>query len=270
MPFMQFLTHDTRLLAVFMPDLSMRTIPRMLLLGLWLLTAVPAPAASERDPWEGMNRKTQAFNDFIDDWLLKPVARGYQAVMPGAVDRSVSRFFSNLQELPDVVDFGLQGEWHASGGSLVRFLGNSTLGIGGLFDPVGAMGVPNRDTRFGTTLGKWGVGSGPYLVLPLLGPSTLRNAAGLPMDWSLDPVTLPWTVVDQESLRYGLMALDVVDTRADLLSFEEAVVGDRYSFLRDTYLQKSDFDVHGAPKEDPFLDDLPEEAAPSTPEPGAG
>ncbi len=241
----------------------MRTGFLAALLPALLLSTTPAHADSERDPWENLNRKTQAFNDFFDTWLLKPVAHGYQAITPGPVDRSISRFFTNIHDLPDVVDFGLQGAWKDSGGSLLRVLGNSTIGIGGLFDPVGALGIPNRDTHFGTTLGKWGVGSGPYLVVPFLGPSSLRNTAAIPVDWTFEPIIKPWTVVESDAWRYGLVVLDAVDTRADLLTYEAAVIGDRYSFLRDAFLQKSDYDVHGAPAEDPFLDDMPEDEPPT-------
>lgn len=239
----------------------MRALSFFLLL---LLSSSPALAAGERDPWEGLNRKVYAFNDAIDRWFLKPVARGYRAATPELVDRTVTRFFNNLHDLPDTVNFALQGEFSGSRDSLVRLLGNTVIGLGGLADPATALGVPNRDTHFGTTLGKWGVGSGPYVVLPFFGPATVRRTVALPADWTLDPLPLPWTVIDEEheALRYGLQALDIVDTRADLLSIEEAVVGDRYAFIRDIYLQKSDFEVDGAAKEDPFLDDLPEDELP--------
>lgn len=239
----------------------MRALSFVLFLALFALPASPALAASERDPWEGLNRKVYAFNDAIDRWFLKPVAKGYRAVTPGLVDRTVTRFFNNLHDLPDTVNFALQGEFAGSRDSLVRLVGNTVIGIGGLADPASALGVPNRDTHFGTTLGKWGVGSGPYVMLPFFGPATVRRTVALPADWTLNPLPLPWTVVDDEheALRYGLELLDVIDTRADLLDIEEALVGDRYTFLRDIYLQKSDFEVNGATKDDPFLDDLPED-----------
>lgn len=247
----------------------MRALSLVLFLALFALPASPALAASERDPWEGFNRKVYAFNDALDRWFMKPVARGYRAATPELVDRTVTRFFNNLHDLPDTVNFALQGEFAGSRDSLVRLVGNTVIGIGGLADPASALGVPNRDTHFGTTLGKWGVGSGPYMVLPFLGPATVRRTVALPVDWTLNPLPLPWTVVadEHEALRYGLELLDVVDTRADLLDIEEAVVGDRYAFLRDVYLQKSDFEVNGAAKDDPFLDELPEDEA--LPEDGA-
>lgn len=239
----------------------MRALSFVLLLALFALPSSSALAASDRDPWEGFNRKVHAFNDTVDRWFLKPLAKGYRAAAPEGVDRTVTRFFNNLHDLPDTVNFALQGEFAYSRDSLVRLVGNTLVGLGGLADPATAGGVPNRDTHFGTTLGKWGVGSGPYVVLPFFGPATVRRTAGLPVDWTLNPLPLPWTVIDDEheALRYGLEFLDLVDTRADLLDLEEAVVGDRYTFLRDIYLQKSDFEVDGAAKEDPFLDDLPED-----------
>ncbi|MFZ5756072.1 MAG: MlaA family lipoprotein [Pseudomonadota bacterium] len=227
-----------------------------------LLLAGVAHAADPRDPWEGFNRKMFAFNETLDRYITKPLALGYRAVTPDFADRAVTRFFANLHDVADVPNFALQGDLPASRDSLLRVIGNTTVGLGGLLDPAGSGGIANRDTDFGDTLGKWGVGSGNYLVLPFVGPSTVRDTAGMPVDMAFHPLPLPWTVIDRETVRIPVVVLDLVDTRADLLDLEQAVVGDRYGFLRDIYLQKRDYKVNGAPASDPFLDDSFEEEVP--------
>ncbi|MFZ5724738.1 MAG: MlaA family lipoprotein [Pseudomonadota bacterium] len=237
------------------------------LAGLLGLLSSPVLAGSERDPWEGFNRQMHAFNDALDRYVLKPVAKGYRAVTPDFADRSVSRFFANLHDVADSANLALQGDFTASRDSVLRVLGNTTIGLGGLLDPAGAIGLANHDTNFGITLGKWGTGSGPYLVLPFLGPGTVRGVAALPVDMTLEPLPEPWSVVESDGWRISLGVLDKVDRRADLLDYEQAMVGDHYAFLRDIYLQRLDFAVHGAAAEDPFLDDdMPEEeVAPEVP-----
>lgn len=248
----------------------MRSLSLFAVVTLALFFASAAQAANDRDPWEGFNRKVFAFNETFDRWVMKPVARGYRAVTPAYVDRGVTRFFGNLHDVADIVNYALQGEPANSRDSALRVIGNTTVGLGGLLDPASTGGIPNRDTDFGLTLGTWGVGTGNYLVLPFLGPSTLRDTAGIPVDWTLHPLPMPWSVVDDESSRYLLEALAMVDTRADLLDVEQAVVGDRYSFLRDVYLQHRDFEVNGESEHDPFLDDEPlEEEMPAEGEPEA-
>jgi phospholipid-binding lipoprotein MlaA len=225
-----------------------------MLLG--LLAAAPLHAADDvRDPWQGMNRKVFAFNDVLDRHVATPVARGYQAVTPAFVDTAVTSFFRNLGDVTNGVNFALQGEGGKSFGSLQRVIANTLIGLGGVIDVASPGGVPRHDTDFGITLGKWGVSSGPYLVLPVWGPSSPRDASGVLADMVIGPLPDPLTVVDKESVRYGLEALMIVDKRADLLQYEQAVIGDRYTFMRDLYLQNRDFEVKGAPAGDPFLDD---------------
>lgn len=252
----------------------MRALPVLLVL---LTFAGVTRAADPRDPWEGFNRKVFVFNETVDRWFLKPVARGYQAVTPEFVDRSVTRFFANLHDVVDIPNYALQGDAAGSRDSLLRVIANTSVGLGGLLDPASAGGIADRDTDFGTTLGIWGVGPGNYLVLPFMGPGTVRSVAGSPFDWWVNPLPLPWTLAEDEAQRYFLEALLVVDTRARLLDYEQAVVGDRYSFLRDVYLQRSEYKINGEAAEDPFLDDsfddesLDGEApAPVPDEPAAG
>lgn len=204
------------------------------------------------DPWEGFNRRVFTFNDAIDRAVLKPVARGYRTITPQPVQTGVGNFFSNLGEIRTVLNSLLQGKPGNAGTAAGRFVINTTVGIGGLWDFATHMEITADEEDFGQTLGVWGVGEGPYLVLPLLGPSTVRDTTGLP----LDMYTYPVTHVDDDAVRYGLTALRIVDLRAGLLDQEELIRGDRYSFIRDTYLQRRRFEVSdGEQGDDPFASD---------------
>lgn len=204
------------------------------------------------DPWEGFNRRVFAFNDAIDRYALKPIAQGYDTITPEPVQTGVGNFFSNLGEIRTTVNSALQWKWANAGMSSGRFLLNTTLGLGGLLDPASEMGWTAREEDFGQTLAVWGVDEGPYVVLPLLGGHTLRHAGGLPADLYADPVTY----VEDDATRYGLRFLELVDYRASVLDQEELIRGDRYSFLRDTYLQQRRFEVNdGETGADPFASD---------------
>lgn len=201
------------------------------------------------DPWEGFNRGVFTFNDALDRAVLKPVARGYRWATPQPVQTGVGNFFSNLGEIRTTLNSLLQGKPGNAGRSTSRFLINSTVGIAGLWDVATPMGVSAEREDFGQTLGVWGVGEGPYLVLPLLGPSTARDTGGLP----LDMVTYPTYYVENDKVRYGLTALRIVNLRAGLLDHEELIRGDRYTFIRDAYLQRRRFEVSdGELGDDPF------------------
>jgi phospholipid-binding lipoprotein MlaA len=204
------------------------------------------------DPWEGFNRKVFAFNDVIDRYALKPAARGYRFITPDPVETGVGNFFSNLGEIRTALNSLLQGKGTNASTATGRFLINSTLGIGGLFDIATRMEITGREEDFGQTLGAWGVGEGAYLVLPLLGPSTVRDTAGLPVDM----YTYPTSYVEEDKVRVSLTALRIIDTRAGLLDQEALIRGDRYSFIRDAYLQQRRFEVQdGEMGEDPFASD---------------
>lgn len=231
------------------------SLPPFSLAFLLVLCGTAMADNGARDPWEGFNRGVFAFNEWFDTWFGKPVARGYQAVTPEFVDVRVTRFFNNLGDVTNAANLALQGEGRQALDATGRVIANSSVGLGGLFDVASAGGIPRRETDFGTTLGKWGVPSGNFLVLPFLGPSTVRDAGGIPVDWAFSPLVKPWTLFNDESTRYGLEVLGLVDKRADLLQYEQAVIGDRYVFLRDLYLQNRDYEVDGAPASDPFLDE---------------
>lgn len=207
-------------------------------------------AFAEEDPWMGMNQKIQAFNDTADRYVLKPVAQGYEAVLPRFARNSVGNFFSNLDDVTNGVNNALQGKPIRAVSDLGRIVINSTLGLGGLFDPASGLGLTKHNESIGQTLSVWGVPKGPYLVLPLLGPSTLTDALSRPFDSRLDPVRYLHPV----DHRNRTFALRLLDQRASLLSAEDAVFGDRYIFFRDAYLQRRNYLVNDGEVEDDFGD----------------
>ncbi|GAB3374243.1 VacJ family lipoprotein [Spongiibacter taiwanensis] len=204
--------------------------------------------ADPRDPFESWNRKIFAFNDVADRYVLKPVAKGYQYVTPNGVEQSIGNFFNNIGEVQSMGNDVLQGKPRNAMVDVARFIINSTVGVLGLFDVAGHIGLPREPEDFGQTLAVWGVGSGPYLVLPLFGPSTLRDGTGL----AVDSFTSVEGAIDPERARYYMKGLDIVDTRASLLSSEELISGDRYGFLRDAYLQRRQFLINDGEMEDSF------------------
>lgn len=225
---------------------------RLLFVALSLSTLVPTLAmADEADPWEGFNRGVYRFNDVVDRYVAKPVAKAYQAVTPQPVDDAITRFLNNLLSPVTLVNELLQGKPAAAAATTSRFMFNSTLGLAGFFDVGTKMGMPRTDEDFGQTLAVWGVGQGPYIMLPLLGPSTVRDFFGRVADAPADP-----RAYMNSDVAYGVLGLNLVDTRADLLKAEKLVEGDRYRFIRDYYLQVRAFDIaDGVVSSDPFLDD---------------
>ncbi len=200
------------------------------------------------DPWEGWNRKVNKFNDFADRYVLKPVAKAYQAVTPEFVDVSVTNFFHNLREPITIVNDVFQLKLMQAGADSSRFLINSSLGLVGLFDVASGLGLPRNQEDFGQSLGYWGVGPGPYVELPFLGPSNVRDAFGMVPDI----YTYPLLYVDEVSTRYVATSLRVTDLRADLLEAEGLITGDRYIFLRDSFLQRREALVRDGAVQDDF------------------
>ncbi|MCH4812072.1 MlaA family lipoprotein [Vreelandella neptunia] len=211
-----------------------------------------ADNANPDDPWEGFNRKVFTFNDVLDRYALKPVARGYRTITPDPVETGVGNFFSNLGEIRTALNSLLQGKPANAGLATSRFLINSTVGVGGLLDYATLMEITADKEDFGQTLAVWGWEDSRYLVLPFLGPSTLRDTTGLPADIASYPVTY----VEDDTVRISLTALNLIDTRAGLLDQEELIRGDRYRFIRDAYLQSRQFEVSdGELGDDPFASD---------------
>jgi phospholipid-binding lipoprotein MlaA len=203
----------------------------------------PGVKRDPRDPWERMNRVTYQFNDAFDRAVAKPAARGYRRVTPQFVQTGFSNFLDNLQSPIVMVNDLLQGQFQAFASDSGRLLMNTTLGIGGLLDPATAAGLDKNDRDFGQTLGKWGLRPGPYLVIPFLGPSDIRDAVGHVGDEYSDPRHY----IRNNWLNYGLWGLRAVDTRARLLAADKAITGayDPYAFIRNAYLQHREFKVRG-------------------------
>jgi phospholipid-binding lipoprotein MlaA len=190
-----------------------------------------------RDPWEGFNRGVTKFNDTFDEYLARPVARGYVKVLHQEIRSRIANFFSNLADPFIGVNNFLQGKFENGVNDLARFAFNSTIGLLGIHDVASEMGLEKHNEDFGQTFGRWGAGPGPYLVLPILSSSTVRDTIGLGLDWTFDPLS----DVRPINLRNSLVVLRGVNTRADLLEasriLEEAAL-DKYVFQRDAYLQR--------------------------------
>lgn len=195
------------------------------------------PNANPRDPLEPFNRGVYQLNDAVDRAVLKPVATAYQDVVPSLVRRGVNNFFANLQDAWSFVNNALQLKGVAAADSAVRFGVNTFIGLGGVFDVATEMNIEKHTKDFGHTLGYWGVAPGPYLVLPLLGSSTLRDTVALPVDFQGDIVGY----VEHVPTRNTLIAVRLVDDRANLLKASamlDEVALDKYTFVRDAYLQR--------------------------------
>ncbi|MCG8671642.1 MAG: VacJ family lipoprotein [Pseudomonadales bacterium] len=210
----------------------------ILLMGL-LGLSLPSFAESEKDPLESINRITFEFNDFLDRYFLKPVAKGYRKVTPDFMEEGIGNFFDNLAEPLNIVSGLAQGKVSDAGSDSLRLLVNSTVGLFGFIDIGSRIGLEKHNEDFGQALGKWGVPSGPYLVLPIFGPSTVRDAFTRIPDSYLSPKR----EIDHTRTRIEVYALDVIDTRAGLLETEKLLAGDKYSFIRDAFLQNREFRV---------------------------
>jgi len=213
-----------------------------------LLVPFAAPAATEEDPWESINRPIFTFNDTLDTYALKPLAQGYQYVTPQFLEDGIHNMFRNIGDVGNLANNVLQAKPAAAGVDTARLIFNTTFGLLGFFDVGTQMGLQRSDEDFGQTLGYWGVSSGPYVVLPLLGPSTLRDA---PAKY-VDSYAAPYRYIDNVSVRNSIFGLNIVDTRASLLSAEKLVSGDKYVFIRNAYLQNREFKVKDGQVEDDF------------------
>ncbi|MEE4677712.1 VacJ family lipoprotein [Pseudomonas alliivorans] len=213
------------------------------------MVLVPIVAqAAEDDPWEGVNRAIFRFNDVVDTYTLKPLAKGYQYFAPQFVEDGVHNFFNNIGDVGNLANDVLQAKPAAAGVDTARLIFNTTFGLLGFIDVGTHMGLQRNDEDFGQTLGYWGVGSGPFVVIPLLGPSTVRDAiAKVP-----DTYTTPYRYIDHVPTRNTALGVNLVDTRASLLSAERMISGDRYTFIRNAYLQNREFKVKDGQVVDDF------------------
>jgi phospholipid-binding lipoprotein MlaA len=229
---------------------------------LLFLLAIPvaSPAAEENvlaaaghknmDPWESFNRKMYTFNDTLDRWLLKPVAEGYAFVMPDFAQQGITNFITNIYGFNSFYNSLLQGELKGAMQSGGRFLVNSTLGLAGLVDVATPMGLEPFNADFGQTLAVWGVGTGPFVMMPVIGPRTLRSTTG----YFVDTYTSIPALLNDKPIAWTFWTVEIIDYRARLLDVEDLMTGDRYIFMRDAYLQRREAFVNRGVVEDDFSD----------------
>lgn len=245
--------------------MSHRTLVTLLCASLLLAGCASAGTAANKenrssaDPWEPMNRQINAVNTTVDRYTLKPVARGYRKVVPGLARRGVSNFFDNLLTPNVALNNFLQGKGRDGFVDIGRFLINSTVGIGGLIDVGHELGLMEHDEDFGQTLAVWGVGDGPYVVVPFLGPRTLRDALTIPFDILGNPLFY----YENTSVRDKLVVMQAIDLRARLLNAESILENssDPYITLRESYLQNRNYNVFDGnpPIDDDFYDEMLDE-----------
>jgi phospholipid-binding lipoprotein MlaA len=254
-----------------------KTVLSCLLLVLAGCASVPSGKTDPRDPWERFNRSVFNFNDALDRAIAKPIAKGYVKVTPRVVRTGISNAYSNLDTVPTIINDVLQGKIRQAGHDSARFLMNSTLGLGGLFDPASAAGLDSNDEDLGQTLGKWGVKSGPYLMLPVLGPSSARDAFSRAADTFFEPV---WYLED-DSTRYLIRLGELLDQRAGLLELDAQLERsyDRYAFIRNAWIQRREYQVKDGNVDDQSLEleeefkdgpdaaSTPDAEPPATPDP---
>src|SRR5690606_4570215 len=217
-------------------------------------------------PWEPFNRRMHAVNTVIDNRIARPLASFYMDVVPRPVRLGIGNFFSNLGQPVSALNASLQGKPKQAGEGLARFLLNTTVGVGGFFDPASEVGIPLRTEDFGQTLGVWGWETSRYVELPLFGPRTVRDVIGLAADAPLAPLRQ----VEEEKLRVFLQGVQLVDVRTQLLALDALLEGapDEYALLRDAWLQRRSYQIHGdrmVDGDDGLPDYLREEQLPTVP-----
>ena len=205
-----------------------------------------------KDPFESINRVIFTISDELDTNFLKPTAEVYRDYAPALLKRSISNFFNNLSEIDTIANQILQGKFNLAFQDSVRFLINTTIGIGGIFDFATNVGLERHDEDFGQTLGYWGVGNGPYVFVPFVGPSTVRDLAGYPTSWYLSGNF----AIDETEMKLVFTTLDVIETRERLLAAENLIIGDKYEFVKDVYMQSRNDLVLDGEVEDEFLMDF--------------
>ena len=242
-------------------DMKRHGIVVLLLLAACLSACadIPPEARSENDPWEPVNRTVYGFNQAVDAVTLKPLAKGYEKVLPQPVRRSITNFSRNLFTPSSALNNFLQGKPDGGFGELTRFVFNSTFGIGGLFDVAAAAGLEPRREDFGQTAAVWGVPAGPFVELPFLGPRTLRHAVLLPLEILVDPLHH----YDETSVREKIWFLRLIELRARVLPAEKLLEDskDRYITVRESFLQYREYEIYDGypPEDDEFFDEFLDE-----------
>ncbi len=204
-----------------------------------------------QDPYESVNRKIYKFNTAFDATILKPPARVYKAMVPDPIKASIDNAYDNIDMLPTVANDILQAQWRDMIKDSWRFLINSTLGIAGLFDVATNMGLPPHYNDLGLTFAKWGDKKSPYIVIPFLGPSTIRDGVAATFDFS---IFMPYPYLRNDAVIYGLLGLRYIDLRAQFFETDRLMgeALDKYAFIRDAYLQNRNYRINGAtPISDP-------------------
>ena len=205
---------------------------------------------SEIDPFKDLNEKTHNLNQNLDESIATPIAKVYRKITPDFVEVGVTNFTDNIEDINIALNNLLQAKIKDGLSDILRFTINSTIGLLGFFDVASSIGLPKHSEDFGQTLAVWGVSDGPYIVLPVLGPSTLRDTLARIPEAFMTPLLL----IDHDRTGYELTAIDLLDKRARYLGLESIVVGDEYLFYRDAYFQSREFDINDGVIEDDFDD----------------
>ena len=227
---------------------SKRLPPIAVLILLTTFLIVPNANSQSYDPWRNTNQRIFAFNDYFDQLLVRPITLTYTLFAPRAVRQGVGNFFSNSRDINIAANNALQLKFQAAISDAGRVAVNSTIGIAGIFDVASSLGLEKHEEDFGQTFGAWGLGSGPYLVLPVFGASNLRDALGLVLDTAFNPIQY----LEEASLRLALFSAEEIDSRSGLLALDELVSGDKYVFFREASIQNRTYLINDGQIEDEF------------------
>lgn len=218
-----------------------------------LLLSFPIFGEEIDDPFEDLNRDIFIFNEKLDEKLLKPAALTYRKVTPQFARTGVTNFFNNLEEIDTTINQVLQGEIKYAFNDAGRFVINSTIGLFGLIDVASKMGLEKHEEDFGQTLGVWGFNSGPYIMIPFLGPSNPRDLLSRPISSFLSGTF----AMEDNDVKITLVGIDALETRERLLDAETLIIGDKYIFVKDAYIQSREYEINnGSTEDDEFLDDM--------------
>ncbi len=218
--------------------------------GLLVTLFAGNPLAFAADPWEETNAKIYAFNKKLDGWVLRPIAVAYVKITPNIVRQGIGNFFSNIDDVNVLANDLLQLKFRDAASDSGRLLINTTVGVGGIIDVASSVGLTKNEEDFGQTFGRWGVGAGPYVVLPFFGSSSVRDSFGLVLDTMFNPIQY----YQEDGARTTLTVLGFVDDRASVLSLEGLISGDEYLFVREAYLQQREYLVNDGAYYDDFDD----------------
>ena len=218
-----------------------------------LLFSLPVFSEEISDPFEDLNRDIFIFNEKLDEKLLKPAAIAYRKVTPQFARSGVTNFFNNLEEIDTTINQALQGEIKYAFNDAGRFVINTTIGLFGLIDVASKMGLERHEEDFGQTLGVWGFDSGPYIMIPFLGPSNPRDLLSRPISSFLSGTF----AMEDDDVKITLVGIDALETRERLLDAETLIIGDKYIFVKDAYVQSREYEINnGSTEDDEFLDDM--------------